>query len=80
MPSVLRAIHSFIKDASDNPDPFYPIPPCSDFTITPYSVQFTCAGLDVDVIVTYDWDSDGGGYVGLYGNSITQETARGRQW
>ena len=81
MPCLLEAVKNFLQQHSTNPDPFYPLPPCEDFNVTSYSVQFTCNGLDVDVMLTYDWDSDdGGGYIGLYANSMKETSARGRQW
>lgn len=81
MRATLMGLSNFIQTASNNPDPFYPLPPCADFHVTPTALQFTCGGMDVDVMLAFDWDSEeGGGYVTLYEYTCRRTLARARQW
>ena len=53
------------------------------FLQTDYALQFTCGGVDVDIMLSYDWDMDElnkGGYNAVYDISTKTNTKKGRQW
>ena len=50
---------------------------------TEYALQFTCGGVDVDIMFSYDWDMDElnkGGYNTVYDITSKTNTKKGRQW
>ena len=81
MPSLLHAVSNVFQNASANPDPYHQLPDCSYFTTTPYAVQFTCGGVDVDIMISFDWNSrESGGANAIYDVSCKQTTRSGRRW
>lgn len=54
----------------------------SDWHVTSHAVQFTYAGLDVDVMVTSDWNTSGtsAGYDALFDVTCEQKSVASRQW
>lgn len=53
------------------------------FNLYSWLFQFTCGGVDVDILFSYDWDTDEarrGGYNALYDLTCKQETLKGKQW
>lgn len=81
MPSLLHAVSNVFQNASANPDPYHQLPDCSYFTTTPYAVQFTCGGVDVDIMISFDWNSrESGGANAIYDVSCKQTTHSGRRW
>ena len=48
-----------------------------------YNFQFTCGGVDIDVMFSYDWDTDEkglGGYGALYDDACKKESRQGKHW
>lgn|SRR6218665_18913 len=82
MPAVLRCFQTSIMEGSNNQDPFYPLPRCSDFTLSPSALQFSCDGIDIDVQLTFDWDSEAGGgsYDAIFEASCKAVSKQDRLW
>ena len=58
---------------------------CSNWHVTPYSIQFNCACVDVDIFLTSDWsttdaDSANPRYDALYDVTCEQTTQADRHW
>ena len=83
MPCLLQALKRHLQNSSGGGgDPHAPaLPKASHFAVTPYSVQFTCGAVDVDVMVSYDWSNEeAAGYDALYNLSCKQTTKASRFW
>lgn len=77
---LLEACRNFLDQANSSPEPLFPLPKCSDFNVTPYALQFTCGGMDVDVLLSRDWDVEENGYEMIYDLTCKQTTQARRQW
>jgi hypothetical protein len=85
LPALLHAIKCMLQlpssYASTEQPPLLPAS-CTDWRVTSHAVQFTCAGLDVDVMVTSEWNASAEptGYDELFEVTCKQTSAAGRQW
>jgi hypothetical protein len=81
LPSLLQAIKSVLQ-VSSNADQSQLSARCTDWRKTSHAVQFTCAGLDVDIMVTADWNvtSEPVGYDALFEVTCKQKSVSSRQW
>ena len=85
MQPLLHSVKNFLAQASSGSggfqDPFGPaLPRLTDLTVTPFALQCSCDGLDIDLMVTFDWETEMGGTEALYTASCAPTTSGGRQW
>ena len=56
------------------------LPQCMEFSITRFALQFKCSGLEVDLLISYDWELDPKGYKGLFDLCCNERNEEARLW
>eukprot|EP00118_Oscarella_pearsei_P004482 m.19287 g.19287 ORF g.19287 m.19287 type:complete len:315 (+) comp27818_c0_seq3:179-1123(+) len=90
LPGILSQLETALKRGSEGQPPHVSqmshqmrekaIPRCHSWIITRFALQFNCGGYDVDLLPTYDWSRDPGGYQAFYRMCAANQGEQKFQW